>query len=226
MRCLEQIRNDIAYHHLPVTVVSVGAGFAYGNLGYSHHAVQDIGILRTLPEMTVLSPADPGEAREGLQWLVENPCPSYLRLGKAGEPELHAVRGLAQAPLKIIEGGSEVALVATGSILKEALAAAKILAAENLSVSVFSCPLLQPVSPDFFAPLKKYSRLVALEEHVPAGGLASLLREYLKPPVHSLALPPKSFGLVGSQDFLRRHAGLDATSVAAAIRQVLTSIDG
>ena len=70
IRCLEQIRNDVAYHRLPVTVVSVGAGLAYGNLGYSHHAVQDIAIMRTLPELTILSPADPGEAQESVQWLA------------------------------------------------------------------------------------------------------------------------------------------------------------
>jgi len=180
--------------------------------------VQDIGILRTLPEMTVLSPADPGEARESLQWLAKHPCPSYLRLGKAGEAELHQTRGLVPGPLKILEGTSDVALVATGSILKEALAAAKLLAADGIFVSVFSCPLLQPVAVEFFAALKKYPRLVALEEHVPAGGLASLLREHLNQPVHSLAVPPKTLGLVGSQEYLRRHAGMDAAGIVAAIK--------
>jgi transketolase len=218
LRCLEQIRNDIAYHRLPVTVVSVGAGFAYGNLGYSHHAVQDLGILRTLPELTVLSPADPGETRESLQWLAQNPGPSYLRLGKAGEAELHATRGLVQGPLKILAGTSDVALVATGSILKEALAAARQLAEAGVSISVFSCPLLQPVSADFFDPLKQYSRLVAVEEHLAAGGLASLLREQLAQRVHSLAVPPKTLGLVGSQEYLRRHAGLDAAGLVAFVK--------
>ena len=85
IRCLEQIRNDICYHNLPVTVVAVGGGLAYGNLGYSHHAVQDIAIMRTLPNMTVLAPADPGETRECVDWLSANPGPSYLRIGKAGE---------------------------------------------------------------------------------------------------------------------------------------------
>ena len=88
LRCLEQIRNDICYHNLPVTSVAVGAGLAYGNLGYSHHAVQDIAIFRTLPNLRLLSPADPGEARGAVQWLSANPCPSYLRLGKAGEKHL------------------------------------------------------------------------------------------------------------------------------------------
>jgi transketolase len=222
LRCLEQIRNDIAYHRLPVTVVSVGAGFAYGNLGYSHHAVQDIGILRTLPELTILSPADPGETCESMQWLAGNPCPSYLRLGKAGEPDLHQTHGLTHGPLKILDGGSDFALVATGSILREALLAAGQLAAAGVSMSVFSCPLLQPVSAAYFGALKKYPRLVAVEEHLSAGGLASLLREHLTQPIHSLAVPPATLGVVGSQEYLRRHAGLDAAGIVASISRLVS----
>jgi transketolase len=222
LRCLEQIRNDVAYHHLPVTVVSVGAGFSYGNLGYSHHAVQDIGILRTLPELTILSPADPGEARECVQWLAENACPSYLRLGKAGEPVLHETRGLTRGPLKVLEGQSDCALVATGSILKVALEAAGKLANEGILVSVFSCPWLQPVTADFFQPLAAFQRLVVVEEHVAAGGLASLLREHLTNGLKILSLTPSAAVLnqVGSQEFLRRQAGIDAEAVMAAVRRI------
>jgi transketolase len=221
LRCFEQIRNDVAYHRLPVTVVSVGAGFAYGNLGYSHHAVQDIGILRTLPEMTILSPADPGEVRESMRWLAEHPCPSYLRLGKAGEPELHQTCGLAQGPLKIIEGKSDCALVATGSILKVALSAAHKLAEQGVFISVFSCPWLQPVAAEFFQPLDRFQQLVVVEEHLAAGGLASLLREHLSIQIHSLAVPPNALALVGSQEFLRRQAGMDIEGVVAAVRRIL-----
>jgi transketolase len=222
LRCLEQIRNDVAYHRLPVTVVSVGAGFSYGNLGYSHHAVQDIGIMRTLPEMTILSPADPGEARECVQWLAKNPRPSYLRLGKAGEPALHDTPGLDRGPLKVIEGNSDCALVATGSILKVALEAARKLAESGISASVFSCPWLQPVTADFFQPLNSFKRLVVVEEHLAAGGLASLLREHLDNGPKILSLSPSAAVLnqVGSQEFLRRQAGIDAEAVMAAARRI------
>ncbi|MGA2278804.1 MAG: transketolase C-terminal domain-containing protein [Verrucomicrobiota bacterium] len=222
LRCLEQIRNDVAYHRLPVTVVSVGAGFSYGNLGYSHHAVQDIGILRTLPEMTILSPADPGETRECVQWLAENPCPSYLRLGKAGEPVLHERRGLTQGPLKILEGKSHCALVTTGSILKVALEAARKLAGEGISVSVYSCPWLQPVTAEWFRPLTHFRRLVVVEEHLAAGGLASLLREHLANGPDILSLSPSAAVLnqVGSQEFLRQQAGIDTETVMATIRRI------
>lgn len=221
VRCLEQIRNDVAYHRLPVTVVSVGAGLAYGNLGYSHHAVQDIAMMRTLPEMTILSPADPGEARECVQWLVEHPGPSYLRIGKAGEKELHQVRGISNGPLQVFgpDAKAGCAVVCTGSVLRIALEAARKLREQGVDVAVFSCPWLQPVSPQFFQSLAGFKRLVAVEEHVVAGGLGSLLREMLPSGIEmtSLALPPNVLGMVGGQEYLRQNAGLTAEAVTAKI---------
>lgn len=220
VRCLEQVRNDVAYHRLPVTVVSVGAGLAYGNLGYSHHAVQDIAMMRTLPEMTILSPADPGEARECVQWLVENPCPSYLRIGKAGEKELHQVRGITKGPLPVFgaDTNAKQAIVCTGSILRIALEAARKLAEQGVGVAVFSCPWLQPVSPQFFEGFTRFKRLIAVEEHVMAGGLGSLLRDMLPGiEVVSLALPADVLGKVGGQEFLRQNAGLTAEAVMAKV---------
>jgi transketolase len=220
LRCFEQIRNDVGYHRMPVTIVSVGAGMAYGNLGYSHHAVQDIGVMRTLPEMTILSPADPGETRECVQWLAENPCPSYLRLGKAGESVLHEARGLTRGPLKVLEGQGDCAFVTTGSILKVALDAAHKLGGEGISVSVFSCPWLQPVTVKWFQPLARFKRLLVLEEHVSSGGLASLLREYLPESVRIISppLPAAVLGQVGSQDYLRQKAGLSTEEICRRLR--------
>lgn len=218
-RCLEQIRNDVAYHGLPVTVVSVGAGVSYGNLGYSHHAVQDIGVMGALPELTILSPADPGEARECVQWLAANPRSSYLRIGKAGEPALHQVRGIGPAPLQVKQGDSECALVATGSVLKNALEASHQLEAAGFHVPVFSCPWLQPLTMEDLKILGRYRHLMVLEEHLAHGGLAALCREHL-PHVRviSLALKAGELHRVGSQDFLRRASGLDSDSVSAAFR--------
>lgn len=220
LRCFEQVRNDVAYHELPVTVVSVGAGWSYGNLGYSHHAVQDLATMRSLPQMTVLSPADPGEARECVQWLVAHPRPSYLRLGKAGEPELHSVRGLSPRPLRIVEGHGDCAIVATGSILKAALDAARRLTEQGASVTVFSCPWVQPISAEALSDLEAFQHLVVVEEHLAAGGLASLLREHLqRPRISSLSVPPQFLNQVGSQEHLRRQAGIDVNGVIAAIQR-------
>jgi transketolase len=219
LRCLEQIRNDVTYHGLPVTVVSVGSGVAYGNLGYSHHAVQDIGILRTLPELAILSPADPGETRECVRWLTENPRPSYLRLGKAGEPDLHSVRFLSAGPLEVVRGNGVCALVCTGAILKVALEAEQQLRARGVKVGVFSCPFLQPLAPEFFVALERFQRVISLEEHVSAGGLGTLLRERLPQTtsVTAMTIPPVVLREVGSRDYLWQLAGLTPSRVAAAV---------
>lgn len=88
-RCAEQIRNDVDYHNLPVTIVATGGGLAYGSLGYSHHAVQDYALMRTMPNMLIAAPCDANETRACMRYLTEAPQPSYLRLGRGGEPEIH-----------------------------------------------------------------------------------------------------------------------------------------
>ena len=224
LRCLEQIRNDICYHKLPVTVVAVGAGMAYGNLGYSHHAVQDIAILRTLPGITILSPADPGETCECVQWLAEHPGPSYLRVGKAGEPSLHAVRGLDRGPLLIRDGTSRTALVVTGGVLKAALEAHDQLIAQGEAVPVYSLPWLKPVSAPFFASLAGYQRIIAIEEHVAEGGLAGVLRENVSHEVEvfSVCVPEPTSHQVGSQPYLRGLAGMAPTDIVEHSRKRAT----
>lgn len=223
LRCLEQIRNDVCYHNHPVTIVAVGGGLAYGNLGYSHHAVQDIAIMRTLPNITVLAPGDPGEARECVSWLAQNPGPSYLRIGKAGEKVLHEVRGIKQGPLRIRDGTSGIAIVATGGILDEALAATAILAETGLATAVYSLPWLKPLQPQRLKALENYRCIVAVEEHLPEGGLAAALRENLPKtlPVYSVAVSETTSGKVGSQAFLRGEAGVSANHIVKLCRQLI-----
>jgi transketolase len=214
LRCLEQIRNDICYHNLPVTSVAVGAGLAYGNLGYSHHAVQDIAIFRTLPNLRLLSPADPGEARGAVQWLSANPCPSYLRLGKAGEKHLYSSPPLSPDPVVVQQGNPDVALVATGSVLSIALETAALEAAAGRPApTVFSMPWLHPASPATTAALRSFKHVICLEEHIREGGLREMLASLLPRSIRvsGLALPSDATVAVGSQNFLRAAAGLTAT---------------
>lgn len=216
LRCLEQIRNDICYHNLPVTVVSVGAGMSYGNLGYSHHCVQDIACLRGMPNLTLLSPADPGETRFCVEWLSENPRASYLRLGKAGEPTVHSHRPSLTGPLKIVDNGGEIAIVGTGSILAEAVKAAGRLLLSGLQTDVFSLTRLTPVDDLDFSELAGYRLILTVEEHVAAGGLGELLRSRLCSPrqIQSLCVPERLCHEVGSQNWLRERAGLSAEQIA------------
>ena len=137
LRCLEQIRNDIAYHQQPVTVVAVGGGLGYGALGYSHHAVQDLACLRTLPGMLMATPGDPLETVAVTRFLVGQGRPSYLRLGKGGEPTVHehepVLSGLG--PI-LVKAGSRQAFLACGNSLPLATEAAR-----RAGASLLSCPL-------------------------------------------------------------------------------------
>ena len=228
LRCFEQIRNDICYHQLPVTVVAVGGGVAYGNLGYSHHAVQDIAALRTLPDMTVYSPADPDEAAGCLRLALSRGRPSYLRLGKAGEAKLHAPSDLTQGPVRVRNGQSPVAIVATGSILKSALAAADLLAQRGIEIPVYSCPILSNEAAGKFQLLWQYPKIISVEEHGYAGGFGSFLKEICPDTVsiQICAIPDQNAALVGSQECLRRRAGLDADSLAQVVERAIEKLKG
>ena len=127
LRPLEQIRNDVCYHNLGVTIVSVGAGLAYGSLGYTHHAVEDMAILRSLPGMRVYSPADAMECRAAVREILSDPSPAYLRLGKNKEPLMHeAEPNLSSGAPLLIRDGSDVTLIAAGPIVLQALAVADV----------------------------------------------------------------------------------------------------
>lgn len=138
LRCIEQIRNDVAYHNLNVRIVSVGAGYAYGSLGASHHATEDIGVMRTLPNMIICSPCDPIETEKITQLSAAHKGPMYIRLGKAGEKEVHADRYSKFNQLDFVDIGKivpvinnngRIAVFATGSIvysLQNAIVASKL----------------------------------------------------------------------------------------------------
>ena len=119
LRCMEQIRYDICYHHLNVKIVAVGGGYAYGSLGASHHATEELGMLRTIPNMIVCAPGDPAEARAITSFTVRHKGPCYIRLGKAGEPPVHADPVLSLSPGHILEirKGEKTAVFSTGSML-------------------------------------------------------------------------------------------------------------
>jgi len=217
-RCAEQIRNDVDYHRLPVTIVAVGGGLAYGNLGYSHHAIQDYGLVRLMPNMLIAAPGDAMEARACLRYLVRHPQPSYLRLGKAGEPVFHpSVPEVVPGQwLRLDEGRhgpGGPTLLATGAAL--ALAHGWRDAGPFAGYALHSLPLWGLAHKGRQAAQVAACRAVTtVEDHLADAGFGSWLREAvahepaLAGRIASKALQPGVCEHVGSQAALNALGGL------------------
>lgn len=228
LRCLEQIRNDVCYHRLPVKVVTVGAGYAYGAHGYTHHGLEDVAAMRALPGMAVTCPADSHECEALTRWLVNDPGPGYLRMGRNREPVLHtAPPRIAPDHLPRLRGvdgrPSDVVLLATGSVLIEALAAADRLRDEyGLEADVLSVPFIKPLAREALLDAIGDTRLVVtVEEHCGFGGLGSAVAEVIAESRVAARLirrhAPERVDAIGDQPFMRRAAGLDADSLVASV---------
>jgi transketolase len=211
-RCAEQIRNDVAYHKLPVTVVAVGGGLAYGALGYSHHAVQDYALMRTMPNMAIAAPGDPMEVRACMRYIVENPGPSYLRLGKAGEPNFHASTPhvVPGRWLRLRNGDEQRVLLSTGAGMQIAMERE-----EYADRAVYSMPLWSMETKKMQAEaLSKRTEVVTIEDHLQDGGFGSWLLEArasdptLGCVVYPIALRAEVCGTVGSQKTLHCIGGI------------------
>ncbi len=215
LRPLEQIRNDICYHGLSVTIVSVGAGLAYGSLGYTHHAVEDISILRSLPGMRVFSPADALECSAAVDEILATPGPAYLRLGKNREPLVNPTQpDLSRGEPILIRDGSDVTLIAAGPIITQALEVAELLAPTGVSVRVVSCPVIKPLNAEAIRSVAEGTvGIVTLEEHTILGGFGSAVLEGFavrgwRTPILPLGLEDAATHIMGSQEWIRERAGL------------------
>jgi transketolase len=225
-RCLEQIRNDVCAHRASVKVVAVGAGYAYGPQGYTHHALEDVAVMGSLPHMEVFVPCDPIETEAATHAISESGAPAYLRLSRSGEPKLHAVALRdARAPVMLRKGG-DVTILACGPVVQDCLAAADLLAAEGVAVQVATLPCVKPLDEAFVQAAADTSRLlVTVEEHVLWGGLHASVAGCLaaherRPRILGIGVSDeiRASAAAGDRATLLKRAGLDAASIAARIR--------
>jgi transketolase len=234
LRCLEQIRNDVCYHDAPVKIVAIGGGFSYGALGVSHHATEDLAIMRSLPQMTVLCPGDVYEAVEATTMAYRTAGPCYLRLDKSAAPDSpHGDREFVLGRPRRLRSGSDVVILGTGGVLEDALEAAAALGGEGLSCAVYSVHSIKPLDVAAVAALVRSAPLVVtVEEHTIHGGLASVVLEACATaavwPARLLrfALQDEFSSLVGSQRYLRARYGLSAGSIARGIREAVRAPAG
>lgn len=230
LRCLEQIRNDICYHGANVKIVCVGGGMSYGAVGFSHHATEDLAILRSLPGMLVLSPCDLWEAAEATRYLLSHRGPAYLRLDKSSAP-VTVQHGETFRPenIRTVREGSDVTLAATGGILGEALLAADALAERGILSRVLSVHTIKPLDTDTLsAAASETGGIISIEEHAVDGGLGGAIAESLMEAgvfpgfFVRMGLRNTFSSVVGSQKYLRMVYSLDAASI---IRTVSAKLD-
>lgn len=233
MRCLEQIRNDICYHKVNVKIVSVGAGVAYGGLGMSHHATEDISVMRALPEMRVVVPADPIETKFATRAIAELDGPVYLRLGKAGETVIHNGDIKFEIGRAItVKNGADVAIIGSGSVLKECVEAAAELEQRKISARVISMHTIKPLDAETVRAAAKETKLVvSVEEHNTIGGLGGAISEVLSgmgchAPLIKIGIPDTFCRIAGSRDYLRAQFGVNSNQIAAKIINFLLKNDG
>lgn len=206
LRCLEQIRNDVCYHRANVKIVAVGGGFTYGSNGYTHHGLEDLAILGSLPEMTVIAPGDPHEAAAAVEAIVRREGPCYLRLGKAGEPVVHAAppRFEIGRAIQVCEG-DDATLICTGGMLKRAVDARRSLLARSVRARVLSMHTLKPLDEAaILAAARQTGAIVTLEEHNCRGGLGWAVADVLARagtgvPFGKVAVPDRFWHEAGSQ---------------------------
>ncbi len=216
-RCAEQLRNDVDYHNLPVTVVCAGGGLVYGALGYSHHAIQDYALVRSLPNTLIAAPGDANETRACVRYFLDNPCPSYLRLGKAGEPIFHedvpAVSPGRWLRVGTQQHNADKVILTTGATLGIASDIIDRLPSNN--VGLYSMPIWgmqAKIEQSWQA--EPWQQIITLEDHLYDGGFGSWMMEALMHRRELLtklrirALDRSVCGLVGTQSTLNMRGGL------------------
>lgn len=229
MRCLEQIRNDVCYHNLNVKVVSVGGGLAYGSHGYTHHGVEDLAVMSVLPNMRVIAPGDPTEAKAATRLIANTHGPAYLRLGKAGEPVLH------QKPIDLSDGkaitvqeGTDLTIITTGGMLGTAIDAVKFLREQGHSIRLLSMPIISPIDTEAIKLAAKETRGVLTVEEHGIGGLGTFVGEELALMGAGTAFRPIRLGrtpvkVAGTQEQLRAPQGLSVNGIAEAAQSMLSN---
>lgn len=219
LRCLEQIRNDVCFMNLPVTFVAVGAGFAYGTSGYSHHLIEDISILRSLPNLRLYAPVDQIEAQTSINAVLKHETPAYVRIGKGGEPLLNFKKEEIELGYREYSDGPDGIILFTSTIGDEVISAGKILVERGLNPTIASFSQLNQMQMNHLKSLNQGKPVMTVEEHIVAGGFGSLVREILQTDCMSSKI--KSCGIekllereVGIQRYLRGIYGLDAKSLS------------
>ena len=228
-RCFEQIRIDVSYHEAPVVIVGTGSGLSYASLGPTHHSMEDIAILRTLPSLIIFCPSGPDEVRAGLKKAINHKSPVYIRLGKKGENSLHTSPPVIEFGKAIcMRKGSDACIIGSGPILAECLAVSDNLREQGYSIRVENFHTIKPLDYEkLYEICKNFSQIVIVEEHGKIGGLFSAISEYIaenreiKCQLLSISSEDKFLHLIGDQNIARKSYGITSQKIEEKVKQSL-----
>jgi transketolase len=223
-RALEQIKADVVYSNTNVKLCGISSGVAYGELGPTHHSIEDIAWLRAMKGLTILVPADPWQTAEAIKAAAKIEGPMFIRVSRMPVPELsRADRRFEIGRAERLRAGGDATIIAMGTMVHRALAAAEALAAEGIDAQVLNMATIAPLDEEAIAAAAARGPIVTVEEHVVRGGLGGAVAEWVAThhPVRMRILGFPGFLPTGSAAWLMERYGLTADGIAAAVRDVL-----
>ncbi|MET0372694.1 MAG: transketolase C-terminal domain-containing protein [Rhizorhabdus sp.] len=223
-RALEQIKADLAYSHANVKLCGISSGVAYGELGATHHSIEDLAWLRAMREITVIVPSDPCETAAAIRAAAEHDGPVFIRVSRMPVPELDHPGPFAIGQAEILRKGDDLTIIATGTLVHRALAAADVLSGEGIAARVVNMATIAPLDePAILAAARETGAILTAEEHVVRGGLGGAVAEVVatQAPVPMRILGFDGFQPTGSAEWLMERAGLTAEGIAAGARELM-----
>ena len=228
-RCLEQIRTGVAYHEAPVVIVGTGSGLSYAELGATHHSLEDLAILRSIPNLQVCAPADSLELVAQLHEAIESGKPTYIRIGKKGEKNIHSHKSnLGIGKGNLLKRGKRILLLGIGPILSEAMEASSLLEHEGISIAVGSMGSVKPLDTDFLRRRAEedYSYWATIEEHHKAGGIGTAIIEWASENgikginFTRIGVEDHFIQKLGNQEYTRKQEKIDATEIKKIMKEL------
>lgn len=228
MRCFEQVRLDVGYNHVNVKIIGTAAGFSLNQLGVSHFATEDVGLMRLIPEMTIFTPGDAVEASWATQKAYQIDGPVYIRLTKEGTPVVHSkTLNIKIGELIPLIRGKDLTLLVSGSLLSRSVELVTLLAQRGIKASLYSVPTVKPLQKNAIIKIINESKAVfSLEEHSIIGGLGSAVAEIVAElgsttRFYRLGVQDTFTGITGSHDFLLDYNGLSVDKLGKQIQKLL-----
>jgi transketolase len=224
-RAMEQIKVDAAYSGHHMVLCGMSPGMAYGELGPTHHSIEDLAWLRAIPNLTVIVPSDPAETAQAIRWAAQHDGPVFVRVSRMGVPDVNP-EGYQFAPgtAVTLREGDDVTLVATGTVVSRTLAAADRLAEAGVSARVLSMPTIKPIDHGaVVAAARETGGIVTVEEALTSGlggAVAEVVVQHAPVPMRFVGVPD-TFAPTGSVEWLLDHFGISAEGVAAAAHDLL-----